>query len=104
MLVQLIWARILIQWFGTSSLTIATALAASLAGLAIGAFIFRESSTAVAGWLGRRARRPGWLLLLAGLGVLEGLILFQFDNSVLPLLLSVFPANAALVILSLIHI
>ena len=98
MLVQLIWARILIQWFGTSSLTIATALAASLAGLAIGAFIFRESSTAVAGWLGRRARRPGWLLLLAGLGVLEGLILFQFDNSVLPLLLSVFPANAALVI------
>ena len=98
MLAQLIWARILIQWFGTSSLTIATALGASLAGLALGAFIFRGSSTAGFRWLGRPAQRPGWLLLLAGVGVMEGVILFHFGNSVLPFMTSMLPANAALVI------
>ena len=97
-LAQLIWARILIQWFGTSSLTIATALGASLAGLALGAFIFRGSSTAGFRWLGRPAQRPGWLLLLAGVGVMEGVILFHFGNSVLPFMTSMLPANAALVI------
>lgn len=97
-LVQLVWARILIQWFGTSSLTIATALAASLAGLAIGSFLFRESASGLAQWLGPPKARPGWLLLLAGIGVLEGLILFLFGDALLPFIVSTVPGNAALLV------
>ena len=98
MLAQLVWARILIQWFGTSSLTIATALAASLAGLAIGAFLFRGSALAAVKVLGQPAKRPGWLLLLAGLGVLEGLILFLAGDTLLPPILSALPGTVALVV------
>jgi len=97
MLAQLIWARILVQWFGTSSLTIATALAASLAGLAIGAFIFRDPSSAVSKCLGRAGKRPSWLLLLAGVGLLEGLVLYQMDHWFLPFILSVASSKAALI-------
>ena len=98
MLAQLVWARILIQWFGTSSLTIATALAASLAGLAIGAFIFRRSTAPSVSWLGRPAKRSGWLLLLAGLGVFEGLFLFVAGDAVRPFILSTLPGTAALIV------
>jgi spermidine synthase len=99
MLAQLVWARILIQWFGTSSLTIATALAASLAGLAIGAFLFRDSASGLGQWLGPQKARPGWLLLLAGIGVLEGLILFLFDDVILPFVASSLPGHTALLVL-----
>ena len=80
MLAQLIWVRVLIQWFGTSAVTIASALAASLAGLAIGAFIFRDPNLGLAKWLGSPPRRPGWLLLIAGIGVLEGWTLLWFAD------------------------
>ena len=100
MLAQLIWARILIQWFGTSSLTIATALAASLAGLAIGATLFRRPSAFMTQWLGHATRRPGLLLLLAGIFAIEGSTLFALGDFFLPFILSVFPANVALVIVA----
>ncbi len=83
MLAQLIWVRVLVQWFGTSAITIASALAASLAGLAIGAYGFRRSSKGLGTWLGPAARRPGWLLLIAGIGVMEGLVLLFIPDKFL---------------------
>ncbi len=96
MLAQLVWMRILIQWFGTSAVTIASVLAACLAGLAIGAWIFRQDSERYVRWLGPSARQPGWLLLLAAVGVFEGLVLFSIGDWYLLIIRSVLPSSAAL--------
>lgn len=96
MLAQLIWVRVLVQWFGTSAITIASALAASLAGLAIGAYIFRRSTEGFRNWLGPVAQRPGWLLLTAGIAVMEGSILLFFPDMFLWGIQAGLPATAAL--------